>query len=273
MTDVLESEYELVLNNSDLDVKIFKSTEEAGIRTLHWHRHIEIVLVLTGSVTFQYESQTTVLIPGDFIAIGSGILHSSSHLKNSAIVLQVPVAYIARYWDNPENVLFTIHNSHEDNEYNEVVTLIKQMFEVYESKLPGYRFKFNEFLLRTLFDLFTKYRQTGLLINSIHDKRLGEVISYVNKNYFQLLTVSNLAQKFHYNSDYLSRLFKKRAGISLSRYIYVVRLSHVYFEIVNSSKGIRKIFIDSGINNIRLGTKIFEEYYGSLPSEIRRRRQ
>lgn len=269
----LDSEYELVLNNTDLDVKIFKSNEVAGTRALHWHRHIEIVLVLEGSVTFNYESQTTVLHPGNFIAIGSGILHSSSHSNNSSIVLQVPLTYISHYWDNPENILFTIHNNYEDKEYHEVVSLIQSMFEVSERKYPGYRFKFNELLLRTLFHLFTKYRQRGILIDSIHDKRLGEVIGYVNNNYLQTLTVKALSEKFNYNADYLSRIFKKKSGISLGRYIYVVRLAHVYFELVNSTRSIKKIFTDNGITNIRLGTKIFFEYYGSLPSEVRRQQK
>ena len=82
-----------------------------------------------------------------------------------------------------------------------------------------------------------------------------------------------MSEKFNYNADYLSRIFKKKSGISLGRYIYVVRLAHVYFEIVNSNKSIRKIFTDSGITNIRLGTKIFLEYYRSLPSEVRRQQK
>lgn len=267
-------EYEVVVNNNDVDVRIFVSREEPGFKPPHWHRHVEIVSVLSGTVTFSYEGHDVVLQPGEFIAIGSGVLHSSSHEKNCSIVLQIPVSYLEKYWDNPENMLFTIHKKDRfDSEYQEIVVALQEMAHVYQHKISGYRFKFNELMLHCLYLIFTKYGQDSVVVNVGQNNRLKEVLSDINERYSMVLTVNNLAQKFNYNPDYLSRFFKQKTGISLNRYIYLVRLSHVHFEVVNSDKPIHNIFSENGVKNIRLGTKLFEQYYGSLPREIRKQRK
>ncbi|WEY47235.1 hypothetical protein P3T51_06440 [Weissella confusa] len=45
-------QHEIVADNSDVGVRVFLSDEPLGFKPLHWHTHIEIVLVLTGEVTF-----------------------------------------------------------------------------------------------------------------------------------------------------------------------------------------------------------------------------
>lgn len=274
MADEKGGEYEVVVNNNDVDVRIFVSREDPGFKPSHWHRHIEIVLVLSGTVTFSYEAQQVVLQAGEFIAIGSGVLHSSNHEKNCSVVLQIPISYFEKYWDNPDNILFTIQKQDRlDAVYQDIVASLREMVQVYQHKERGYRFKFNELMLHCLYLIFTKYGQDSVLINVGQDKRLKEVLADINENYATTLTVNNLAHKFHYNPDYLSRIFKQKTGVSLNRYIYLVRLSHVHFEIVNSDKPIHNIFEDNGVNNIRLGTKLFEQYYGALPREVRKRRK
>ncbi|MFL1695852.1 helix-turn-helix domain-containing protein [Weissella kandleri] len=267
-------EYEIVVNNEDVDLRIFVSRDNPGFKPLHWHRHIEIVLVLSGTVTFSYEAQNVVLHSGEFIVVGSGVLHSSHHEKNCSVVLQVPISYLDRYWSHAENMLFTIQSQDIPTpEYQEIVATLQQIVHVYRYKLKGYQFKFHELMLHCLYLIFTHYGQDSLPINVVQDQRLKTVLSDINERYTTTLTVNDLAHKFHYNPDYLSRIFKQKTGVSLSRYIYLVRLSHVHFEIVNSDKGIHNIFVDNGIHNIRLGTKLFEQYYGALPREIRKQRR
>ena len=99
-------QHEIVADNSDVGVRVFLSDEPLGFKPLHWHTHIEIVLVLTGEVTFRYEQHDVTLHENEFIVIGSGILHSTTNLANQALVLQVPVYYLNQYWSNSELLRF-----------------------------------------------------------------------------------------------------------------------------------------------------------------------
>lgn len=50
-------------------------------------------------------------------------------------------------------------------------------------------------------------------------QRTNEIISYIQEHIYENLTVTDLASHFYLNPDYLSRLFKKHAHLSVSHYI------------------------------------------------------
>lgn len=83
-------QHEIFAVNSDVGVRVFLSEEPLGFKPLHWHTHIEIVLVLTGEVTFRYEQHDITLHENEFVVIGSGILHATTNLANQALVLRCP---------------------------------------------------------------------------------------------------------------------------------------------------------------------------------------
>ncbi|MBC6499381.1 cupin domain-containing protein [Weissella confusa] len=57
---------------------------------------------------------------------------------------------------------------------------------------------------------------------------LKEVLGYINDHYAEQLPISELADMFSYNPNYLSRLFKQEIALSPVQYIYQVRLTHFY---------------------------------------------
>lgn len=261
-------QYEVVTDNSDVDVKIYLSEEIAGVVPPHWHRHIEIVLVLDGEVTFNYEGQVKVLHNNEFIVIGSEIVHASKNSKNRSIVLQVPIFFLERYWDTPE--LLRFHVCQVETKYELIVRDLKILLDIYRKKDVGYRLKFNEILMKCLYNILKNCSQVRLQVNTSEDLKLKELLMYVDKEYKSKLSVHGLAEKFHFHPDYLSRSFKKKTNLTLNRYIYLIRLSHVYYDISTTDRRINAIFLDNGITNIRLATKLFEECYGVLPNQIRK---
>jgi len=270
MAERVDGQHELVMDNTDVDVRIYRSCETLGFVPLHWHRHLEIVLVLEGEVTFNYENQEVVLQPNEFIVIGSGVLHSSKNTANQSVVLQVPVEFLAKYWPDPELLTFNVHPQVLPDEYQAIVTNLKALLNVYTHKNPGYRLKFNEYLMSCLYTLLLNYAHKSTVLEIGEDQHFKELLIYINQAYCEKLNVTNLAAKFHYHPDYLSRYFKKKAGMTLSRYIYLIRLSHVYREIMTTETNVKDVFMKNGINNLRLGTKLFEEYYGASPRQVRK---
>ncbi|MDR3241000.1 MAG: AraC family transcriptional regulator [Lactobacillaceae bacterium] len=273
MADRVAGQHELVMDNTDVDVRIYHSCEQIGFVPLHWHRHIEIVLVLEGEVTFNYENQEVVLHPNDFIAIGSSVLHSSTNTENKSVVLQIPVQFLAKYWPDPELLSFNVHPQNLSDEYQTIVTNLKALLDVYTTKDTGYRLKFNEYLMSCLHTILLNYAHKSTVLEIGEDQHFKELLIYINQAYCEKLNVANLATKFHYHPDYLSRYFKKKANMTLSRYIYLIRLSHVYREIMTTETTVKDVFMKNGISNLRLGTKLFEEYYGASPRQVRKSAQ
>ncbi|MCM0582669.1 AraC family transcriptional regulator [Weissella diestrammenae] len=273
MREIDDGQYEIVTDNQDVEVKIYLSDEPAGYVPLHWHRHLEIVLVLSGEVTFEYEQHQTNLTSDEFIILGSGILHRSENTANQSIVIQIPISFLSRYCINPELVQFDqmkIKQCQHTAAYADIVTSIHTMYRIYVEKDSCYQLQFAEYLMRCLYTMLKNFTQPQLAIEETDDQRLKTLLGYINQHYVDKLNVHDLALQYHYHPDYLSRYFKKKTGIALNRYIYLVRLAYVHREIIHTEKHIHQIFLENGITNIRLGTRLFEQYYGQSPHQIRK---
>lgn len=57
-----------------------------------------------------------------------------------------------------------------------------------------------------------------------YDYRLAQMIEYLEKNYYQAITLEEMAKKFYLSSAYLSRYFKQKMGMGFSRYLMNIRL-------------------------------------------------
>ncbi|WPQ67661.1 AraC family transcriptional regulator [Weissella paramesenteroides] len=268
-----QSKHEIITDNADVGVRVFLSDEAAGFKPVHWHVHIEIVIVLEGQVTFYYDGNSITLFENQFIVIGSGIIHSSKNSENKSLVLQIPIEYLNRFWTNSDQLVFEVPNVNkqsEDKVYEDVVNMLLKMTRVYESKQAGYLLQFSGLLMLTMYELITNYAVLKSNEKIVEDNRLKEIFADIHENYREKLTVSSLAQKYHYHPDYLSRYFKQQSGISLKRYVYGVRLNFVHHEVLTTKKTIQDIFHDNGITNIKLGTQLFKEQYGLTPFQLRK---
>lgn len=264
-------QHEIVADNSDVGVRVFLSDEPLGFKPLHWHTHIEIVLVLTGEVTFRYEQHDVTLHENEFIVIGSGILHSTTNLANQALVLQIPVYYLNQYWSNSELLRFDLWTNHSlhDKTYDKIVSMLQQMTQIYLRKEAGYRLRFSSILMQVLYDLITNYAVTLTPDDLTEDDRLKDVIMYIHEQYRTKISLSEVAEKFHYNPDYLSRIFKRRVGVTFVNYVYQVRLDAIYQDVLATNQVIKTIFIRHGASNTKLAMKMFKESYGQTPNQLR----
>lgn len=95
------------------------------------------------------------------------------------------------------------------------------------------------------------------------------IFSYINENIYEKLTVSAVAQHFHKNKYYLSKLIKKTTGYTLQEYIIqqkIVEAEHLlrYSEISLSQIAHLLHFYDNSYF-----TKTFKKHLQTTPTEYR----
>lgn len=271
-----EKRHEIITDNHDVGVRVFVSRETAGFKALHWHHHLEIVLVLEGQVTFRFENQEIILKPNEFVAIGSGIIHSTTNEENTSLVLQVPVTYLNAYWKNCDFLTFNIPQTASEKSsasYQQIVACLREMTQVYVNKKPGYLLRFTGQMMEALYALITTYSISVAPENITDQSRIKALLRYIHEHYDEPLTVKGLAEQFHYHPDYLSRYFKEQAGLPLTRYLYQLRLQYVYQDLIHGSTTIETVFLQHGITNKKLGMQLFKEQYGTTPLKIRKHAQ
>jgi len=102
------------------------------------------------------------------------------------------------------------------------------------------------------------------------DLKLEKMKEWIRINSNKTITVTMLAEKFNYNKDYLSRLFKQKSGINLLEYINLMKISKAK-ELLSSTSLPLKIITDQvGIEDEKYFMRLFKKYEKLTPTEFRK---
>ena len=97
----MEFSHELVLPNEDLPFRMFLFEGKDGnyVREKHWHRSIEMFVVLEGKLDFYINEEDIHLDEKSFVIVNSNELHSIIRMS-SLSVLPTANAYRMNNWLN-----------------------------------------------------------------------------------------------------------------------------------------------------------------------------
>lgn len=269
--------HELIIPNEDLPFKLFLFEGKDGNyrRAKHWHRSVEIFLVMEGEMEFFINNTSLPLRAVDFVIVNSNEVHSIEAPKpNMTIVLQIPVACLSDYLRDGDYAVFS-KQSTEDN--LELARLIAQIYREYQEKEYAYELKVRGLCYQLLYLLVTRFMKKEEDQGNIRLKRnldrLSEITSYIKKNYDQDITLESMADKFGFSPTYLSRMFKRYADVSYKTYLLDLRTEYGYREMMNTDHSLSEVAVNNGFPNSRAFAKAFLKRYGCLPSEYRKRNE
>ncbi len=271
----MDYNHELVMPNEDLPFKLFlfEGTEGNYKRMKHWHRSVEIFLVLEGQLTFRINSRDYELGDDEFIIVNSNEVHAiDAPHKNETIVLQIPIKIFQNYLTAGSYILFRNGNKKHDPK---MVSLIRSMYVVYEEKQPGYELMVQSWFFQLLYLLISEYKvdeiDEEMLRKNRNLTRLSAITSYIRDNYNKDITLDGLAEMFGYSSSYLSRMFQKYARINFKQFLQTVRVEYGYRDLVHTDMTIGEIAAKHGFPNSKSFSKAFRHRYGELPSVYRKK--
>ncbi|HEY5586848.1 MAG TPA: helix-turn-helix domain-containing protein [Ruminiclostridium sp.] len=98
-----------------------------------------------------------------------------------------------------------------------------------------------------------------------------ELQIYIQQNLNQRLTRDELAEHVHLNESYLSRLFRKETGMSLSEYILQERMKKAGELMSETDKPIYGIANQLCYDNFSYFSKMFKKVYNITPQEYRKK--
>lgn len=98
--------------------------------------------------------------------------------------------------------------------------------------------------------------------------RTNEIISYIQEHIYENLTVSDLAVHFYLHPDYLSRLFKKHAHISVSQYIILQKTATAQ-TLLREGYTVAQVQEMLGYSSYAYFFKTFQKNTGLSPSKYR----
>ena len=271
----MDFRHELVLPNEDLPFRLFVFEGKDGNYKVskHWHRSIEIFLVLEGGIDFYINAQRYRLLPGEFMLVNSNEVHSiDSPEPNFTLVLQIPRGLFENYMKDADHLLFR-RSCQSDAE---LVSLIRRMQELYTHRQSGDLFHILSDFYKMMYLLVTDYRilevdEERRRQNKNLD-RLSKITSYIQVNYRENLTLEGVAHIFGFSPAYLSKMFQKYAGINYKAYLLDLRTEAGYRLLMNTELAVGEIALECGFPDSRSVAKAFRRRYGMTPAEYRKKR-
>lgn len=103
--------YELIKNNKGFPIKTFVHSVDSF--QMHWHKELEILLVLKGSVNITIRDKAYLLKENDLIVINSMEMHNINKSKedNVILALQINLNYYNEFYPKITNVVFDCNSS------------------------------------------------------------------------------------------------------------------------------------------------------------------
>lgn len=98
-----------------------------------------------------------------------------------------------------------------------------------------------------------------------------QISGYVEKHYSEEISLSKLANKFHYNETYLGRLFLKRTGMTFRNYLNKVRMAEAA-RLLSAGHMVSDTAQQVGYQDLNYFSRIFKAFYGVPPSQYYKRK-
>lgn len=102
--------------------------------------------------------------------------------------------------------------------------------------------------------------QKNLIIN---------ILDYIDQNIYSSISTLDIANNFHYNKDYIMRVFKTECYITILEYIHRKRVFSSLYYLDSTSYSILKISLLCGFHSQEYYCEIFKKVMGVSPTLFR----
>lgn len=125
-----------------------------------------------------------------------------------------------------------------------------------------------------IFELWTEMIQKYCSLVNNHNTRsyslpIKKVITRINLDITADLSLKTTASYLKMNASYLSNLFKKETGYTLTNYVNKKRIEHAAFLLSTTTLPVSTIAQQCGILDDNYFTKLFRRHYSTTPSQFR----
>lgn len=276
----MEYEYEIVQVEEGLPIRTIIHSVDGFHR--HYHREMEFLLVLRGSVFITVENETYYLKENDLLLINYNEPHSTRRTdeENILLAVQIDTDFYSNYFKDFNRMKFDCKSYEYDDSEQEKFDFIRHYIAkiVWElnKKNFGYQMKVGAYLKLLGEHLLNNYRYT--LIDEEEYKlksddyiRLQRILDYIDENFDKKITLNEVADEENLNYYYLSHFIKDKLGMPFQEYINNIRLDNAVKMLVDTNETIINISNINGFSNTNFFNKIFRERYVCTPTEYRKK--
>lgn len=247
----------------------------------HQHPFYEIFFFLSGNVNYIIEGKNYSLRPGDVLLTGSSDIHRPDIQPGKPyerIVIWLSDDFFGHLRDFYGEDLTTCFTDAALKDYrlirpdNQNILHLKQLCaqisEAKHSQKMGSYALASAYLTEFLVLVSCAYYDApdSIQYDITENKKINQILSYINENLTDELSLEHLAARFYTSKYYLSRQFKQFTGLSLYQYIMKKRLI-VSRDLLRSGSSVMDACFQCGFGDYSNFLKAFKREFGKTPSK------
>jgi AraC-like DNA-binding protein len=270
-----------------LAVKIFDAVRSCQpyqkVTRWHYHKEIELILMLQGRYGFYLNETPVVLQPGELILIGSNELHTDYPCDNgSYLVFQFDIQEhlensglpYYRYFADPSVPLSRLNYIFQENhEVRQTVAgCIQSINEEFLAKQDGYEIAISIQIKQIILSLLRADSRKVIPSRENSDIiRLRPVLDYIDIHLGDKLQVEEACKLANMSYHYFVKYFKKTMGISFVDYITLKKIRRAERLLLTKDLSISQIGEEVGMSNMAHFYKMFRKFKACSPNEFRKK--
>lgn len=240
------------------------------------HQNIEVFYVLDGELMLTVEDQEFVMKAEDVIVLNANRKHSYTADQDVLIAsFLIDFAQMSKLLGTSQLLFWCNSTIDRSWAYDELKVIMKRIFaQSIEEDGQGVIY------LTSLYYQFLHVLVTNFMVKTdderfqdekdIDEERMVAIYNYINSNYNQPISLSDLSEKLFLSVPYLSKYIKKKFGQNFVDYVNGIRLFHGIEDLLYTDKTIMYIAMENGFANTASFNATFQKAYGVSPSQYRK---
>lgn len=257
-----------------------------GYVPLHWNEEIQFCLVTRGKVLFTVNGAKQLLAQGEGIFINSGRLHMARPVNDPAsayICLDIGLPLLQGFPGSimeQKYLLPSVAAGSLDWCYLQpreswqatVLDQVHRIYTLYEDRPYAYELSIQALIYALFAALVGHYplRKQAKPKGSAGSRAVQTIISYLQQNYGEKVTLKELADHTSYTESECCRLFKRYTGSSIFTYLQNLRLEQSVPQLQHSDKAISDIAYECGFSSTSYYIQRFRQHFGLTPLQYRK---
>ncbi len=274
--------------NSLMKDRFISITKESRFTSIPKHRHkvIELSYVYSGTCRQIIEGEEVILHKGDVCLLDRNVCHEVLQIGENDIIITIDMrkqylvdVLLARISsqgivsqflanavrDNTTSRQFVVLRNNDDEDLRRSFQEIMCEYwsdNISNEVIDAYMTIIISRLLRILRSnsMSEFHRQDSTLIL--------EILQHIDINYLNV-TLSDLSDRFGYNSNYISNYIRQQTGKTFKQLVIQKRMSAAAYALANTDIPVYEIAEDIGYNNLGFFYDKFRSYYGMNPQGYR----
>ncbi|WP_027667091.1 helix-turn-helix domain-containing protein [Rhizobium leguminosarum] len=249
----------------------------------HWHAQVEVNYVMRGTVHYRMSDHEFRLSAGEMCLFWGGQPHQMDESSDDSLYagahlplvyffrLRLPISVSSRLMKG--ETLLTSATDAADNEN------FTRWFRYANSGDPAKaQHAVDELLLRIERIALEPYSMTSQATINLegdqphpHSSRsVARMCDFIAANFLHDIDSVDIARAADLHPKYAMNLFKRSTGMTLSKYVTLLRLSRAQAMLMSEGANVLQVAMDSGFGSISAFNKSFRHIAGMSPSNFRR---